>query len=725
MAKDQQVTDDDEIDLFQLLLTIWKGKIIVVGFAVLALMVGAFYVASTPPTYQADALLQLEERSGQLALPSAMQDLVDNSPQSVTEMEVLRSRMILGRVVADLNLDWRVTAAKAPLIGEILARYRLPLPDAGFLGAYARVGETLTLGLLTVPPHWINRGIDLIVTGDGYTLTLPNGQQVSGVVGELLSIEAENFAIQVDALIAASGREFTIAQIDELTAINGIRSQIAVSERGRGSGILEVRFSGGDRAQNVRILNALMQSYVQQNISRSAAEAQSSLDFINTQLPQAESTLRQAEAALNDYRQRQVAIDLTFETQNILTQINAVETQLADLQRQEDEVSQRYTTSHPVYRQLLEDRQRLQTRLTDLRSQAGDLPETQREILNLTRNVELTQRIYTELLTRQQEVEVLRASTVGNVRIVDAAAAGRFPIAPRKSRVLALALLLGMVIGIGAALLRSWMHKGINDAADIEKIGLPVFATINYSSKADTQGNRRGTHGILAVTDPTDLSVEAFRSLRTSLHFGMLDAESRTLAITSTHPGAGKSFSAVNLAVTAAQAGQKICLIDADLRRGHLRRYFGVDRNHPGLADILAGDADLESCLVRGPVEDLFFLPTGNYPPNPSELLMRKDLATLIAALDDLFDLSIFDCPPILAVTDPVILSRAVGTTILVARHDATPLAEIEAALKTFDAAGSRMSGAILNGFDPKKAKGGYGYGYGYGYRYTYKQRQD
>lgn len=724
MASERRATDD-EIDLFQLLLTVWKGKFVIAASAILALMLGAFYVASTPPTFEADALLQLEERSGQLALPSAMQNFVDNSPQSTTEMEVLRSRMVLGRVVADLNLDWRVAAAKAPFIGEMLARYALPIPELDILAAYARPGQWLTLGLLSVPPNWINRAIALTVTETGYTLTLPDGQVVSGVVGELLTLDAANFAINIDSLNAAPGREYTIFQIDELTAINAIRTQISVSERGRGSGILEVRFSGPNRAENVRILNALTQSYVQQNISRSAAEAQSSLDFINTQLPQAEATLRQAEAALNEYRQQQVAIDLTFETQSILTQINAVETQLAELQRQEDEISQRYTPSHPVYRQLLEDRQRLETRLADLRAQAGDLPETQREILNLTRNVELAQRIYTELLTRQQEVEVLRASTVGNVRVVDSAAAGRFAIAPRKSRILALYLVFGVIVGIGVVMLRNWLHKGIQDASDVEKLGLPVFATINYSAKADTKGSRRDTHEILALTDPTDLSIEAFRSLRTSLHFGMLDAKSRALAITSTHPGAGKSFCAVNLAVTAAQAGQKICLIDADLRRGHLRRYFGVDRNRPGLADILAGDADLESCLVPGPVDDLYFLSTGKYPPNPSELLMRKDLGAIVAALDEFFDLSIFDCPPILAVTDPVIISRSVGTTILVARHAHTPPGEIEAGIKAYEASGSKLTGAILNGFDPRKAKGGYGYGYGYGYRYNYKQRDD
>ncbi|PVH28242.1 polysaccharide biosynthesis tyrosine autokinase [Pararhodobacter oceanensis] len=725
MSSTTQAPEDDEIDLLQLLLTIWKGKLTVAVFALLALVAGAFYLASTPPTYQADALLQLEERSGQLALPEAMQGLVDNSPQSATEIELLRSRLVLGRVVAELNLDWRVEPVKAPLIGNILARYALPIPEFGPMAVYARAGEGLTLGLLSVPPSWINREILLEVTEGGYRLTLPGEQEVSGTVGQMLAIEAENFAINVDTLVAPPGREYTITQIDELRAISSLRSNLTVSERGRGSGVLEVRFAGGDRALNARILNAVTQSYVQQNIARSAAEAQSSLEFINTQLPQAEAALRQAETALNDYRQRQVAIDLTFETQNILSQINAFEAQIAELQRREDEISQRYTPSHPVYRQLLEERERLEARMADLRVQAGNLPETQREVLNLTRNVELAQRIYTELLTRQQEVEVLRASTVGNVRIVDTAASAPLPIAPRKSMVMALSLILGAMLGIAVVLVRSWLHKGIQDSTEIEKLGLPVFATINYSAAADSHESRRNLPGILAIKDPTDLSVEAFRSLRTSLHFGMLDADSRSLALTSPHPGAGKTFSAVNLAATAAQSGQKICLIDADMRRGYLHRYFGVERSHLGLADILAGDADIESCLVQGPLPDLYFIPTGKYPPNPSELLMRDSFNQLIKSLDEHFDLTILDCPPILAVTDPVIISRAAGTTILVARHNVTPLGEIDASMKAFDAAGAKLNGAILNGFDPKKAKGGYGYGYGYGYRYQYKQRED
>lgn len=713
--------DDDEIDLSQLVLTLWKGKVLIALATVLGIAVGAFVIANTNPTYQADALLQLEERTGSLALPSSLSAMVDNDPRSVTEIEILRSRMVLGQAVADQNLDWRVEPELVPVIGTMLSRYHFPLIDPMIPDRFIRPGESLVLEHLIVPPNWLNRDIEVVVLdGQDFQLTLPDGQQVEGVVGDRLTIDDSGFSITIQSLEAPPERRLTIRQLDEIRAIENLGSRLSVSERGRASGILEVRLSGEDRLGNARALNAIIEAYLGQNIARSAAEAESSLSFIREQLPQAERNLREAETELNAFRQQQVTIDLSLETQTILGQVTRIEGELAGLQRREDELRQRYNPAHPTYRALLDERERLETRLAELRDQVGALPETQRQILNLTRSVELAQRIFTELLTRAQEVEVLRASTIGNVRIVDAAAMGPLPIAPRKALILALAMVLGGMVGIGLVLIRNWMRKGIQDGSELEKLGLPVFATVNYSKDADTGGRRQGKLAILALEKKADLTVEALRSLRTSLHFGMLDARTPTLCVTSSHPEAGKSFLAVNLAIVAAQAGQRVCLVDADLRRGQLRRHFDVPRTQPGLAEIIAGTATAEETVVEGPVDGLFFLPSGRYPPNPSELLMRAEFSRLVEWCGQRYDLTIFDTPPALAVTDPVIVARNTGSTIFVARHDVTHPGEVEAAIKAFSTSGLRLSGAVLNGFDPRKARGRYGYGY----RYEYKQRK-
>lgn len=718
------VANSDEIDLGQLFSSLWKGKWLIALTTAIGIAAGVFTIANTDPTFQADALLQLEERTGSLALPSGLSDMLENDPRSVTEIEILRSRMVLGQAVADQNLDWRIEPKKVPIIGTLLSRYSLPFVEGLLPAQYIRPDESITLEQLVVPPIWLNTEIEItILDAENFRLALPDGHSISGYVGEQLTMEDVGFSITIGAVEAATGRVFAIQQLDDIRAVNSLRESLTVSERGRGSGILEVRLNDASRPQAARALNAIIQAYTRQNVARSAAEAESSLVFIREQLPIAERALREAEAALNDFRQIQGTVDLSLETQTILEQITRIEGELAVLQRNEDELRQRYNPAHPTYRALLDERTRLEARLAELRGQVGGLPETQRQVLDLTRAVELAQRIYTELLTRSQEVEVLRASTIGNVRIIDNATSQPNAIAPRKAMILALSLMLGMMIGAGLVLLRNWLRKGIQDSSELEKLGLPVFATINYNKMADTGTRRQGKLPILAVEETADLTVEALRSLRTSLHFGMLDAKTPTLCITSAHPEAGKSFVALNLAVVSAQAGQRVCLIDADMRRGQLRRHFEMPRNQPGLAEVISGNVAIEDAMVRGAVDGLSFLPSGRYPPNPSELLMRAEFSHLVAWCGENFDLTIFDTPPALAMTDPVIVARNTGTTVFVARHDVTHLGEIEASIKTFSAANLNLSGAILNGFDPKKARGRYGYGYGYRYDY-YKTRK-
>lgn len=721
-AKSRLMPDSDDIDLNKLLLTIWGGRKWVASGAALGFLFATAYLANTPPTYQADVLLQLEQNaSGGLALPSGLSDFLPNDSRSATEMEIIGSRMIIGQVVAEQKLDWQVTPVYAPFMGRALARYDLPIPSVGFLAKYARKGDQIALELLEVPPELVNEELILTAGENGaYTLLLPDGSVMTGKVGLILSDSGRGVAVKLSAMTAPEGREFTLVHLRERGAIENIRSALAVSERGRQSSILEVRYKHKDGEVAVRTLNAIASAYVRQNIDRSAAVAESSLTFINEQLPEAKDNLAAAEKALNDYRQQQQSVDLTFETENVLSQVTRIEIELRELQNKEDDVKQRYKASHPIYQQLLAQRLRLEEDLGRLRAEVETLPETQKEVLNLSRDLELTQQIYTELLTRAQEVRVLKASTVGNVRILDTAEVGIAPVAPRARIVQLLMVMFGAMTGVAISLLRVWMRKSVQSAEALEQIGLPVFATINLAKPAK-KGTPGKDHSIHALTDPTDLAVEGLRSLRTSLQFGMLDAKTRSLAITSTAPGAGKSFTSLNLAAVTAQSGQTVCLVDADMRRGQLRKYFGVPKNAPGLSEYLTGEKTLDEVLRKSEIDGMCFIPTGAYPPNPSELLMRQRLTVLIEELNTRFDMTILDCPPVLAVTDPVIIGARSGGMLAVVRFDQTPLAEVQAMMKSFDSAGVHLTGTILNGFDPSKA----GASQSHHYRYEYKSRTD
>lgn len=724
MAKVEQSNakfDDDEIDLGALALRLWAGKVLIGVCTVIAGIIGLIVALGTPPTYNAIALLQLEEKSGQLALPESLTGLAANDPRSVTEIEIITSRMVLGQAAADAQVDWRASPRTLPLPLNALANIGIPVPEVLGLDAFARPEDRLRLDLLEVPQDWLGETIVLTVEeGNSFRLTLPDDSELSGIADTTVMAPERGFALRVGDLAAAPGREFEITHLSENAVIRDLRARLSVAERGRQSGILELRLTGRDLESTERVLDAITQAYLNQNVSRSAAEAESSLVFVESQIPAAETKIRDAERSLNDYRQQQQAIDLGFEGQSLLTQISSLEDQLQQLNNEEATLANRYTPNHPEYQQLINSRQRLEDRLERLRDEVANLPTTQREVLNLTRDFELAQSVYVELLNRAQELRVLRASTIGNVRIVDSANADDRPIAPRRSLILALSLVLGFFGGVGVVLVQNFLRRGIQSAEEITSLGIPVFATVNLNLKTQKQNKRKTNLPILALTDPTDLTIEGFRSLRTSLHFAMLDADKKVVTLTSASPDSGKSFTSINLGVVAAQAGQSVCVVDADMRRGHLRRYFDLPKSHPGLADYLSGQANLDDIIVKSSTSGLSFISTGKYPPNPSELLMRPKFEDLITELDKRFDLSIIDTPPVLAVTDPLIVGKATGATIAIVRFDFTTAHQIEVMQSQLLQAGGRLSGAILNGFDPRRVKAGSAYGYSY--RYDYRQ---
>lgn len=714
---------DDEIDLLALFQRTWKGRKWIALFTFAAALIGLIFAAGTPPTYRADALLQLEEQSGQLALPEGLSDLTGGQDaRSATEIEILKSRLVLGQAVADAHMDWEITPNSPPLVLSALWKLKIPVPEIDFIRSYTREEDSLSVGLLEVPTHWISKPIELVVGDAGqYSVTLPDEAQLNGQVGVTLLDEARGFALRVEEMQASDGRIFQITHLSEAEAIKNLRQELTVSERGRQTNILELGLTSKDPMLAARDLQAITNAYLRQNVERSAAEAESSLDFIEGRLPEAEKALREAEQALNSYRETQNSVDLTFESQRVLDQITTLEAHLLEIDAQEDKIADKYTKNHPVYQELLAERERTQSRLDEVRGEVEALPEKQREILNRTRGLELAQQVYFQLVNRAQELRVLKASTIGNIRIVDEARTAPQPVAPSRTRILALSILLGLIAGIGFVLIRAALKKGIQDAQDIEATGLPVFATINLISDAKDHRKTKGDIPLHALTHPDDLAIEGFRSLRTSLHFGLLDTSSNSIAITSAAPASGKTFVAANLGVVAAQGGQKVCLIDADMRMGYLRRYFNIPKVHLGLSDFLSGKANLEDVLVEGPIPDLYLIPNGQFPPNPSELLMRREFADLIQTLDERFDLTIVDTPPALAVTDPLLIARTVGSTILVTRFDETPLGEIEAVQKQYLNAGQKLAGAILNGFDPKRVTGGSSYSYSYRYAYSNK----
>ncbi|EEZ83794.1 MULTISPECIES: polysaccharide biosynthesis tyrosine autokinase [Vibrio] len=707
---------DDEIDLGKLFGIILDAKWLILCTVVLFSIIGVGVAILSTPIYKADALIQIESKSsgGISAMVGDMGELFSAESSATTEIEIIKSRMILGGTVDKFNLTTVVSPNYMPIIGKGLGRLQgeqISLSVSRFNAPSYAVGVPLTLE---------------VIDSEKQTFRLledDNNVILEGKVGELL--EKNGYQFLATELVAQTGDSFTVSKISKLDAINKLQENLSISERGKQTGIISLSFSGEDRAKIQDILNDISQNYFLQNVQRNSAEAEQSLEFLKGHLPDIKTKLTASEDVLNRFRQENESIDLGLEAQSTLKVMVELEAQLNELTFKESEISQRFTQDHPAYKSLLDKRETLLKEKERLNKQVQKLPKTQREVLRMTRDVEVNQQIYIQLLNKVQELNIIKAGTVGNVRILDNAQSFSKPIKPKKALIVVLATLLGGMAGVAFVLIRAAFHRGVETPDQIEQIGMPVYASVPKSIQqlefANKLKRNKGSNNelvLLAEANPADLSIEALRSLRTSLHFAMMEAKNNVLMISGPAPSIGKTFVSTNFAAVAAKTGQKVLLIDADMRKGYLQQCFGL-RWDNGLSDYLSGKTSLSNIIKSTSIDNLDVVTRGQVPPNPSELLMHPRFKSFVDEMSAQYDLVIIDTPPVLAVTDPSIVGALAGTTLMVARFDQTTLKEIEVAQGRFEQSGVEVKGVILNAVE-KKASNSYGYGYGY-YNYAYK----
>jgi len=492
------------------------------------------------------------------------------------------------------------------------------------------------------------------------------------------------------------------------------------------SGVLEATLKGADPERLPVILNEIVNSYVRQNVEFRSAEAESTLKFLETQLPTLKTQLDTAEATFNNYRQSRGSVDLTLETKGVLDSIVDIEKETIKLQQQREELRQRFTSEHPSVMALDAQIERFKSKRSQFDRNVSGLPTTQQTILRLQRDVEVSNKLYTELLNSAQQLRVSKAGTVGDARVIDAAQVSIKPVSPKGALILAVSLLLGLLASIVLIWAIRSLRVMVEDPDKLEKqLGLPVYATIPHSKSEVTlareikTGKRKGE--LLAVDFPEDDAVESLRGLRTTIHFALLDADKGSILITGPSPGIGKSFISKNLGVVLAQSGKRVAIIDADLRKGHIHREFGMQREM-GVSEFVSGDAKLVDILKQTEVPGLAVITTGQRPPNPSELLMHANFKEMLEQVGGLFDILIVDAPPILAVSDAAIIGRHTGATLMVARAGKHPIREIEQAVKRMAQSGVPVKGFVFNDIDTTRQRYRYGYS-GYVYRYSYKDK--
>lgn len=703
--------DADALDLGRLIGELLDHRKLIITVTAVFTSLAILYALFATPVYQADALVQVEQRQGNALLNNLNQILPNSQPESSPELVLLQSRMILGKTVDDLNLQAVVQQDYFPVFGRGWARLTGQQAGQVSIERFYVAKQDGKTPELTLTANGNNR----------YTLS-GGGYQLQGQVGELL--EAKGLSLSVKELKAEPGTSFIVNYLTRLDAINSLSKKFNALDKGKDSGMLSLSLTGDNPDLVQKTLSNIADNYLAQNIARQAAQDTKSLDFLQQQLPQVRSDLDNAEDKLNAYRKQKDSVDLNLEARSTLDQIVNVDNQLNQITFREAEISQLYTKSHPTYKALMEKRETLQQEKTRLSKQVSAMPATQQEVLRLSRDVESGRAVYMQLLNRQQELTIAKNSAIGNVRIIDDAVTTPKPVKPNKKIVVLIGFIVGGMISVVLVLLRVMLRRGIESPLQLEELGINVYASVPVSEWIARNTVKRGAKAkknhihFLAVDNPADLAIEAVRSLRTTLHFAMMEANNNVLMISGASPNAGKTFITSNLAAVIAQGGQRVLFIDGDMRKGYAHQLFKQGSEN-GLSDILSGAITVDKAIKTVSAVGFDFISRGTIPPNPAELLMHSRFEQLLTWASQNYDLVLVDTPPILAVTDAAVIGRYAGTTLLVARFEQNTAKEIEVSIRRFEQSGVKIKGCILNGV-VKKSSSYYSYGYSE-YSYTYK----
>ncbi len=722
----QNTNTEDTIDLKELFFSLIAQWKLIALCVILSLVCALLYLRTTPDTYSVDALVQVEESKGtSAALLGDLSSMIEQKQPAQAEIELLKSRLVLGSVIKNLNLDLNISGTENSFFDRLLSPHAYKTQYQANAVLFQDDAKSFEVRKFEVPAYYLDKNLLLNFDANKFTLTDAKTQQV--VFTAPTNRESQHTSTHGTWKVAVYTQDslkdsYTIQKMSLPAAMGSITKNYSVAEKGKLTGILGLNYQGQDKDHITKVLNAILVAYSQQNVERRSAETAQTLKFLDEQLPELKQQLDVAEREFNKFRQQYNTVDVTKESELYLTQSITLETQKSQLEQQVAEASAKYTNEHPVMQQMNAQLGAINKKIGELNDTLKQLPDLQRRYLQLYREVEVKTQLYTALLNSYQQLRIAKAGEIGNVRIVDTAVEPIQPIAPKKLQILILSIFLGGFLGTLLALLRNMMRSGIKDSSQIEnELDLPVYATVPRSSIQESRIKllKKKKHiPILAIKNGDDIAIESLRSMRTAIHFAMNQAKNNIIMISGPAPEVGKSFISTNLATILAQSNKRVLIIDGDMRRGYLHKYFNHD-NQPGLAEYLNAQQSIESIIKPTEVHNLDVITRGKSPVNPSELLSSAKLSELLEQVSPLYDHIIIDTPPVLAVTDGIIISQYAGVNLVIARYAKSQMKELELTLNRFEQVGVKVNGFILN--DIQRGTGGYGYGYGYGYAYAYK----
>lgn len=602
--------------------------------------------------------------------------------------------------------------------------------------------------------------------------------------GELVQTDYFNFYIKIKDNFnpdATNNYYFYFNSPHHLTL--AYQSKITLEPMSKGSSMIKISLLDNNPQKAIDFLNQLTKEYLQRNLDKKNELAVNTITFIDNQLDTISKSLNIAENALQNFRSKNKVIDLSFQSQQVFEQLQNFENQRMQLKMQTqyyqyllDYIDKNQDVESvlapsamgvqdPLLNQLILEINQLSVekssltnikkgadlmplqrldaqirnakaniaenasnlvkssslslkeidkRIDELTSKLNDLPETERELFGIKRRFELNDNLYTYLLERRAEAQIAKASNSPDNEIIDRAmiAGNGAPVKPKSKINYIIGLMLGLMIPAVIIFLREYFNMKVDSPDTVKKItNRPIIGFIPNS----------GDNSDMSIFDDPDSPwAEAFRIVRTKLHFITKEKKNPVIMITSSIPGEGKSFIAINMASATALTGKKTLLVGFDLRRPQIAQRFKLDKNI-GVTNYLIGDATIDEIIQKTQEPNLDIIASGIIPPNPAELIADDKTGVLLEELKKKYDFIIIDSAPMSPVSDSHHLSKLVDATIFVVRDKYTHKHALEASLEEVKNMQVENLSILMNDIQLNRKRYGSNYGYSYGYRYGYK----
>lgn len=765
---------DRELNLFDYLLTIYRRKWALIIMIVVVTGIAAIASLRMPKMYQARTVIKISQQPqySELAYDWRYMDPFFLN----TEIALIKSRTLNYKVVNKLGLAYETTEASSGLSGAVKKLEILEGTPAGILVIRFRgkndytvnfndkrlgsgkVGKDFegTFGTLLVKTNSASEGerieievkdidrevtsllagIDVRPVSDvNMVEVVVNGREPEKIkaIANKLADEYVTQSLEDKRLQASSTRRFIEEQLERIKKnLDEVGRELMDFKREEG--IIDISTETNRR---IMIMSSLENKILEESINRQIKRRELS------------ELRRRAEklGAIPSDAGGSSRTDFSFFAEE--SRIRVIEDRIMKLQDERTQLMVTHTENHPEVQKIDGEITRLNDELAfeldhileegtlatevnlsnenidylnatydDYYNYLSDIPKKELELNRLERKYQVNEKIYFSLMEKLQEAQIRESMENADIRVIDYAITPRRPTSPNHLKNISIGLALGVMLGLGLVFILEFADTSLSTVEEVERLFhypvvgvIPLPEGLKGVSGARDRPGFEGSLYTIALDRPKSPISEAFRSLRTAVLTAAVDKDKYSLVVTSSSLSEGKSNTITNLAIVLAQMGKKVVIVDSDLRRSVLYRALNQEKV-PGLSELLLGEAKLKDCLRPTEQEGLMVITGGEQPPNPSELLASKKLVSLISELHKKFEFVLFDAPPILAVTDPLILSGITDGTLFVITAGNTDRKAAKRALQILEQANPHIIGIVFNQVKLDRSLGGYGYKY-------------